>query len=112
MAQAPTIGALRERVQLKRRDVADDGQGGALTTFVPVATVWARVRALSARLATSADARGSAITHSVVMRYRSDVSAGDRLVFAGRNLEVVSAADLDGRRAYLACTCSEVAVTG
>ena len=44
--------------------------------------------------------------------FRSDVAPGDRVVYRGRNLEVVSAADMNGRRAYLACACSETQVTG
>jgi SPP1 family predicted phage head-tail adaptor len=53
-----------------------------------------------------------AISHSVVLRFRSDVSPGDRIVYRGRNLDVVSTADLNGRRAYLSCACSETSFTG
>jgi SPP1 family predicted phage head-tail adaptor len=53
-----------------------------------------------------------AISHSVVLRFRNDVSPGDRIVYRGRNLDVVSAADLNGRRAYLSCACSETSFTG
>ena len=108
----PALGALRDRVEIRRRDLADDGQGGFVATYFPLATVWARVRELSGRVAQAADARGSTITHAVVLRYRTDISPGDRLVFMGRNLEVVSADDLNGRRAYLGCACIETAVTG
>ncbi|HTJ56997.1 MAG TPA: phage head closure protein [Devosiaceae bacterium] len=110
--QKPPIGSLRDRVEIRRRDtVADDG-GGTVTTFFPIATVWARVRELSARQASWGDARGSSLTHSVVLRYRIDIGPGDRLVFLGRNLEVVGAEDLNGRRTYLSCTCVETMVTG
>lgn len=108
----PPLGTLRDRIAIKRRDLADDGAGGTLTTWFPLATVWARVRELSGRAGQSADGRSSFISHSVVMRFRTDLSPGDRIVYRGRNLEVVNAADLNGRRAYLSCTCSETAVTG
>ncbi|MDR3475192.1 MAG: phage head closure protein [Devosia sp.] len=111
-APAPAIGALRDRVQIRRRDTADDGQGGSVTTYFPLATVWARVRQLSSRSGQAADGRTSSITHSVVLRYRTDIGPGDRLVYLGRTLDVVGADDLNGRRAYLACTCSETTVTG
>ena len=110
--QTPPLGSLRDRVQVRRRDMTDDGQGGSATTYFPLATVWARVRTLSARSGQSGDGRTSSITHSVVLRFRSDISPGDRLVFSGRNLDVVSADDLNGHRAYLSCTCIEQAVTG
>jgi head-tail adaptor len=53
-----------------------------------------------------------AISHAVVLRFRADLGPGDRIVYRGRNLDVVSAADLNGRRAYLSCACSETHVTG
>ena len=109
---APALGALRDRVQLQRRDMGSEDEGGAVTTFVPIATLWARVRELSSRQAQWGDARASNISHSVVLRYRTDVSPGDRFVHLGRNLEVVSADDLNGARAYLSCACIETTVTG
>lgn len=109
---APPLGTLTDRIQLFKRDVSAEPEGGEITTYVPLATVWARVRLLSARPAEAADGRGVVLTHSAVLRYRADFAPGDRLVYAGRKLEVVSAADLNGRRAYLSCTLSETAVTG
>jgi SPP1 family predicted phage head-tail adaptor len=53
-----------------------------------------------------------AISHAVVLRFRPDIGPGDRVIYRGRNLDVVSAADLNGRRAYLSCACSETQVTG
>jgi len=108
----PPLGTLRDRIAIKRRDVADDGEGGTLTTWFPIATVWARVRELSGRSTQLADGRVSALSHTVVLRFRTDISPGDRLVYRGRNLEVISAGDLNGRRAYLSCACSETQVTG
>jgi SPP1 family predicted phage head-tail adaptor len=109
---APPLGSLTDRVQLFKRDVSAEPEGGEITTYVPLATVWARVRLLSARPAETADGRGAVLTHSAVLRYRTDFSPGDRLVYAGRKLELIAAADLNGRRAYLSCTLSESGVTG
>jgi len=108
----PPIGALTDRVQLQRREMVREDEGGHVTVFVPVATLWSRVRALSARAAFAADGAGAAISYGVVLRFRPDVKPGDRFVYRGRQLSVVSANDMNGRRAYLSCQCSEVAVTG
>jgi SPP1 family predicted phage head-tail adaptor len=108
----PAIGTLTDRVQLKRRETLDDGGGGHERIYMPVNSVWARVRSLSGRQGTNADGRTVAVSHSVVLRFRSDVSPGDRIVYRGRNLDVVSTADLNGRRAYLSCACSETSFTG
>ena len=47
-----------------------------------------------------------------VLRFRLDLHPGDRIAYRGRDLEVMAASDLNGRRAYLACQCSERMVTG
>lgn len=108
----PPIGTLTDRVQLQRREMTREDEGGHATLFVPVATIWSRVRSLSARAGFAADGAGTSVSHAVVTRFRSDVKPGDRFVYRGRHLSVVSASDLNGRRAYLNCQCSETAVTG
>lgn len=108
----PAISTLRDRIQFQRRDMVAESEGGHSVVFVPMATIWARVRSLSARQNQVADARGVSISHAVVMRYRTDVKPGDRLVYRGIGLTVISAEDLNGRRAYLSCACSQTAITG
>lgn len=112
MSALPPIGMLTDRVQLQRREMAREDEGGHTAIFVPVATIWSRVRALSARSGMDADGRGSKISHAVVTRFRTDVRPGDRFVYRGRPLHVVSAEDMNGRRTFLSCQCSEAAVTG
>ncbi|HEV7344794.1 MAG TPA: phage head closure protein [Devosia sp.] len=108
----PAVGTLTDRVQFKRREMMAEASGGHLALFVPVTSLWARVRSLTGRQGTSADGRAVEISHVVVLRYRQDVKPGDRIVYRGRNLDVVSAADVNGRRAYLSCACSETSFTG
>ena len=108
----PPIGTLTDRVQLRRREMVVEDEAGHGVLYVPLASTWARVRSLSGRQDSSADGRGVAISHVVVLRYRSDIGPGDRIAYRGRNLDVVGAADLNGRRAYLSCTCSETSFTG
>ena len=108
----PPIGTLTDRVQLLRKTSTSEDEGGVVAAHVPFATVWARVRQLSARQAFASDARGHNVSHAVVMRFRTDIGAGDRIVYRGRTLEIASVADLNGRRAYLSLQCSERVVTG
>ncbi|HEY8577634.1 MAG TPA: phage head closure protein [Devosia sp.] len=108
----PPLGTLTDRVHLKRRETAADDGGGHLVLFVPVAHLWARVRSLAGRMGATSDGRAVAISHSVVLRFRTDVKPGDRIIYRGRQLDVVTAADLNGRRAYLSCACTETTITG
>lgn len=108
----PPLGTLTDRVQLRRREMVGDPEGGHVALFVPITSVWARVRSLAGRFGQSNDGRGIEISHAVVLRYRTDIKPGDRIVYRERSLEVVSTADINGRRAYLSCACSETAITG
>ncbi len=108
----PAIGELRDRVALRSRVTTGEDEGGETVLFVPLATVWARVTTLTPRRVELADGRAVSVTHTVVLRYRTDISAGDRLVYAGRDLDVLGAEDLNGRRAYLVCTCAETEMAG
>ena len=111
-AVTPPLGSLTDRVQLQRRESTAEPEGGHIASFVPVATVWARVRTISGRQGIAADGRAVTMTHSAVLRFRTDLRPGDRIVYRGRNLNIVSAADLNGRRAYLSCVCSETSIAG
>lgn len=112
IGRTPAIGTLRDRVQLQRKDSAPEADGGHAVTFVPLATVWARVYALSGRETRHADGKSATISHTVVLRYRTDLAPGDRIIYRGRPLEIVSAEDLNGRRAYLSCTCAHTQQVG
>lgn len=112
MSAAPEVGSLTDRISFQRRVTTGEDEGGHIALFVPVTSLWARVRALSGRQLTEADARGVAVSHTVVVRHRTDVSAGDRFGYRGRWLTVVSAGDLNGRRAWLSCACVETGVVG
>jgi SPP1 family predicted phage head-tail adaptor len=109
---APAIAALGDRVQLQRRVSMPEDGGGQSVAYVGLGSAWARVTPLSARQVASADARSRAQSHAVVLRFRTDIGAGDRIGYRGRWLEVLSSEDLDGRRAFLNCRCDETAVLG
>lgn len=111
-AATPPVGTLRDRVQLCRKQATPLPDGGQETLYLPLAAVWARVRARSARLVRDTDGRGATSTHAVTLRFRKDFGPGDRIVYRGRALEVVEASDINGRRAYLECLCVETAVLG
>ena len=108
----PPLGTLTDRVTLKRKITTNEPEGGEVAVYSTLATVWARVRQLGARSAYSEDARGQSISHSVTLRFRTDLKPGDRMVCRGRDLEIAALADINGRREYLSCQCSERAVTG
>ena len=112
MSEVPQIGGLNDRVQLQRRTTTAEDEGGHAVLYVPLMTLWARVKAFGGGRSIAADGRGVEMTHTVVIRHRTGVFAGDRFLYRGRHLEVLGAEDISGRRKFLACRCVERQVTG
>ena len=109
---SPPLGSLRERVELQSKTQSIDSAGGHQNSYLPLATVWARVTSLAGSLSILGDARAAKISHSVVLRFRSDLKPGDRIIYRTMPLEIVSAEDLNGHRAYLSCRCLQTSLTG
>jgi len=108
----PALGTLREHVELQRKDQSIDSAGGHVAVFTPLAIVWARVIPASGALVSLGDAKSARISHNVTVRFRSDLNPGDRIIYRSSQLEIISANDLNGRRAYLICKCSQIETTG
>lgn len=103
----PRVGALRHRLRLEAPSRDEDGSGGAVVSWQPVATLWAEVIAGSGREILQSDGLTALAMHEVRIRYRSDVTAEMRFVMGERVLDIRAVRDLDGRRLWLSCLCEE-----
>ena len=77
-------GELTERVTLQSRSTAQDAYGQATITWTDVATVWARVRAVSGREFFAAAQVQQEQSVKVVIRKRADVAGTWRLLWQAR----------------------------
>ena len=104
-ASAP--GRLRQRLALEKPTPVPDGFGGSVFSWDAVATLFGEVTPLRADERSVGEGLGDLVTHRIVIRYRADVSPGDRFVLGVRVFRVrgVSDPDEDGR--YLVCLCEE-----
>jgi len=91
---------LRHRVSLQRKQNNSDGVGGSTITWVEYATPWCKItpktggeKLYLGRL----DAQGLS---SVVMRYRADIVASDKLVFKGQDFQIRSIINVEERNKY------------
>jgi len=103
----PTIGELRHRVHVEVESRTDDGGGGAIAAWVPVATVWAAVRDGDGREVTSADGRQGRATHEIWVRHRPGVVPSARLVEGARIFDVRAVLDPDGTKRWMRCLVEE-----
>jgi SPP1 family predicted phage head-tail adaptor len=104
----PPIGAMRERIAIQRKVATSDGQGGHPAAYVVRAVVAAALEALTGREAIAAQQITATFGRAFVVRFRDDVSVTDRIVWAGRTLQIETAVDPDDDRRFLRLTCREV----
>ncbi len=105
MADPYTVdpGELSERVILQRRVVVQDAYGQATITWTAIATVWARVRAVSGREFFAAAQVQQEQTVKVLIRYRTDLDATCRLVWQGRSHDITGVIPIGREWTELMC---------
>lgn len=94
-------GDLDQRVRIETQSNASDGYGGSVLTWTLLAEVWARVRPVSGRERAEAAAVEAPALYRVVIRRRSDLTEGMRVVWNGQAFNLRFIADGGGREPYM-----------
>ncbi len=108
------IGQLKERVTIQQKTTAPDGQGGRVTTWGTLATVWAAVVPMTTAERIQAAAIGALLTYRVTLRYRAEVTPQMRLTWTPflstttKTLEIHGVQAVDGGRQWMQLDCAEV----
>ncbi len=98
------IGRLRVRVGLARPQRASDDLGGFELTWLPVADVWAEVKAGATSEEAAHDGLTAKTPHTLEIRTRSDIARGWRVRLNGRDLRVKHVSPVrEAGRLLLAC---------
>lgn len=113
MLRVPVVGQLRDRVTLQQEGapVADGGGGYAPSWSTIEAEIPARIEASGGREAILGQKLAPVVSHAVTLRWRDDVTAGMRLLWAGAPLNIRAVMDLDGRRRFLMLACDQGVAT-
>lgn len=100
---------MRQRVTLQSFTAGSDGQGGTTKTFATlVSGLPAKVVPIGGSEAVETNAQTATLRTMVTIRYRSDVSVKQRIVWGSRTLEIGAIQDPDGRSSRLELLCAEV----
>ena len=102
-------GDLRDRVQLQREDIAQNPTTGEMVaTWQTVATVWADMHYQSVRDFVAASAEQSEVRGHTMIRFRSDVEAGWRVIYRGKFYRIVGVMpDNESGREHLTLALTE-----
>lgn len=100
-------GQMSARLDLEMQDDTSDGQGGIVSEFSVVASLWARIEPVSFGDEERAGEDVFTVTHHIWTRFRDDISAGMRFRKGARIFVVRAFYDPDETRRYLVCRCTE-----
>ena len=100
-------GALNHRLSLESIAEAPDGCGGVTVSWQQVAEIWGRLRPRTVKSALEAQQLVETASHTITMRYRSDVTSGWRFTKDGRTFVIITVTDPDERGRYLVCDVEE-----
>lgn len=104
-------GKMRFRVDLQRVTQTIDSVGQPQEVWNTIATVWAHIETVNpigaGREFAKADALGADIQTCVIMRYVVPITPKDKILYNGRELEIVSVVNTDERNRILTAYCRE-----
>lgn len=96
-----TTSRLRQRLTLQEEVHAADGAGGYVRSWQNVADLWAEIQTISGREHLRAGQLQSEVSHRVIMRYRSGVMAGMRLLYDSRAFNIRYVINVEERKEQL-----------
>lgn len=102
MPQKFQAGGMRERIAIEQHDGSLEADGSeSATGWATFDTVWASVVPIrpGREIYTANQVQGQ-LAYRFQVRYRSDVIPKMRILFDGRYFDILSAADIDGRRRF------------
>lgn len=104
---AVKISELRHRITIQQMSRTTDGQGGWTESWADFATVWAKVKPMSAKERTFSQQIQENVTHKIVIRWLADVDSEMRISFEGRIFQIKGKIREDERRWFMEIMAEE-----
>jgi len=101
-------GQLRHRITIQSVGSSYDDYGDLSNSWSTLATVWASISPISGKEERIADQMQGVETHSIKIRYRSGVTAQNRILFGSRTFEIMSVKDWNERNVFIEILAKEV----
>jgi SPP1 family predicted phage head-tail adaptor len=99
---------LNERITLQKEIKVLDSLGGAVTSWVDIATIWAGIiEELSNDTSKEKDQVQSFIKAKITIRFRTGISTLQRVKYGNRYFSILSAINKDGKNEQLVLKCKE-----
>lgn len=108
----PTIGQLKDRIEIQGPVLVDDGSGGKITSWVSKGLFWGLVQSVKTEERFEAMKVDQEITHKITIRRATGIERGDRVIVhdttGERFFEVDGARDTDNTRRWVEIMAKEI----
>ena len=94
-------GTLRHRITIQESTEVSDGMGGFMTVFSDTLEAWAAIWPLTAKESLDAMKLELQVTHKIRIRYRSGITAKNRIKFGTRYFNIISLINYEERNKQL-----------
>lgn len=101
-------GRLRHRITVQSVGSTYDDYGDLSDSWSTLASVWASISPISGREETIASELSGVVTHSILVRYRSGITAQNRIQFDSRVFQIESVRNWEERNIFLEILAKEV----
>jgi len=102
------FSSLNQRASLEANTLLPDGGGGYSDHWQSFASVWVKVTALEPPERFGPDRLEAKARHRIILRRRSDLAIGQRVVVGPRSFKVHGLQDNGPRTAFVALLCEEL----
>ena len=104
----PFIGQMRRRLTIQSAVDVADGAGGVQRRFQDVGGLWAQIRPLSVTSRITPAGEQALVTHLIIYRERSMVTAGMRFVIGNRIFNIRAIEPYDDLSSFVRALCQEI----
>lgn len=101
------VGKLRYLITLQSEGGSRDAGGGIVSSWSTVDSVYADIRPVSGQERYRQGKVQETITHDIRIRYRTDITASNRVSYDSRTFNIKTVINEDERDRYLLLKCSE-----
>lgn len=101
-------GALDKRITIQSPSESQDEYGAPTQDWTDAATTWAAIRAATGKEIYASSGFVSQLSHVITIRWRTGISAKQRVVYRGRIFEIQAVSDPDESRTELKLLCLEI----
>ena len=103
------LSQLNQRAVIEAQTLVPDGAGGYSASWTSIATVWAAIEPVSGGDVFGPDANESRVRTSIVIRRRTDITAGMRVRIGSRAFLIHAILDDGPRAQFITLLTEEIA---